>query len=136
MMDRECMKIRVFFYPTFYPYRQQRKDHEAAMINDDLKQRHIQTWRRAAQAGARCMEMTQEGYEKEDPKYQAARATMLAELATLLELAAQMDKAAGRIETRYYTHGAQSMLKACSVTPQEMEHYQRTPKPPGVTQER
>ena len=106
------------------------------MINDDLKQRHIQTWRRAAQAGARCMEMRQEGYDQADPEYRAARTTMLAELTALLELAAQMDKAAGRIETRYYTHGAQSMLKACNVTPQEIEHYQRTLKDQDVTQER
>ncbi len=118
-----------------YRYRHTRKDHEAAMMNNNtLKQRHMETWGRAAQAGARTMGMLREGYDRGDAEYQAAQSTLLAELAALVELSAQMDRAAGRLET-IYARGAKSMIKACNVTQAEIESYRRSLAGQDVTQE-
>jgi hypothetical protein len=109
-----------------YRYRHTRKDHEAAMMNKEtLRQRHMATWARSAQVSARCIEMRQQqDFDKDDPEYQAVRTTLMAELTALMELSVQLDKATGRLET-IYTHGAHAMLKACSVTQEEMKSYQR-----------
>jgi hypothetical protein len=105
------------------------------MINKDtLKQRHMATWARSAQISARCIEMRQQQDYEGNPEYVAARTTLLAELAALIELSAQMDKATGRLEP-IYTHGAYSMLKACSVKQEEMKSYQRALRDQGAAQE-
>ncbi|HVB75175.1 MAG TPA: hypothetical protein VNE38_16615 [Ktedonobacteraceae bacterium] len=87
-------------------------------MNTSLEARHMKTWSRAAQASARYMRM--ELGERDGPEGRAARATLIAELAALLEISQQLDQELPMWQKELYMKAAQSMVEACHLSMEEI----------------
>jgi len=87
-------------------------------MNTTLEARHMETWARAAQASARYTRM--ERGEQDGPEGRAARATLIAELATLLEISQQLDKELPLWQKELYVKAAQGMVEACHLSMEEI----------------
>jgi hypothetical protein len=105
------------------------------MMKTPLEARHMETWSRAAQAAGRYMRMEQPG-EQDGPEGRAARATLLAELAALLDLSQQLDKALPMWQREFYVLAAQNMAEACHISLEEITTFTEALQPRCATQER
>ncbi len=85
---------------------------------NNVEARHMETWARAAACAARYMRMNEE--EREGPEGRAARATLVAELAALLEISQQLDEELPLWQQELYIKAAQGMAQACRVSLEEI----------------
>ncbi|MGH2493076.1 MAG: hypothetical protein ACRDIV_00045 [Ktedonobacteraceae bacterium] len=93
--------------------------------NTSLEAKHMNIWGRAAQAAHRYLLMKEQRQEKDKQELEEARAALVAELATLLEIAKQLDRELPVWKQVFYVQAAQSMAAACSITQQEITDYLR-----------
>ena len=85
----------------------------------------MKTWGYAAQAAHCYMFMKEQGQEKDDQELKEAKAMLVAALATLLEIAKQLDKELPAWKQVFYVQAAQNMIAACGMTQQDIDDYQR-----------
>ena len=104
------------------------------MMKTPLEARHMETWSRAAQAAGRYMRM--DAGEQDGPEGRAARATLRAELAALLDLSQQLDKALPLWQIEFYVLAAQNMAEACHISLEEITTFTEALQPRCATQER
>ena len=86
----------------------------------------MKSWGSAAQAASRYMLMKEQGQEKDDRELKEAKAMLIAALATLLEIAKQLDKELPAWKHVFYVQAAQNMIAACGMTQQEIDDCQPT----------